>query len=133
MPPSRPSTVVERLDALYEYDREPVSEDRLHGWKTFIAMFSSEHIAGTEFVLGPILVAHGVTAFDVFVGLAVGNPLGDRGRSVGNCRHPVGNTGLLTKVIPLPAVELLWSLWRLVPRDPANHLGRSLGLCAARA
>ena len=70
-----PSSIVERLDALYEYDREPVSEDKLYGWKTFIAMFSSEHIAGTEFILGPLLVMHGVTAFDVFVGLAVGNLL----------------------------------------------------------
>jgi cytosine permease len=69
------STLVERLDALYEYDREPVTADKLHGWKTFIAMFSSEHIAGTEFVLGTLLVLHGVTAFDVFAGLALGNLL----------------------------------------------------------
>jgi purine-cytosine permease-like protein len=38
-------------------------------------MFSSEHIAGTEFVLGTLLVMHGVKAFDVFVGLALGNLL----------------------------------------------------------
>ncbi|MBN1362728.1 MAG: hypothetical protein JW993_19170 [Sedimentisphaerales bacterium] len=69
------STLVERLDALYEYDREPVTEDKLYGWRTFIAMFSSEHIAGTEFVLGTLLVMHGVSAFDVFVGLALGNLL----------------------------------------------------------
>ncbi|MCA9239079.1 MAG: hypothetical protein KDA37_02715 [Planctomycetales bacterium] len=75
MSTTKPSSIVERLDELYEYDREPVSKDKLYGWRTFIAMFSSEHIAGTEFVLGPLLVAHGVTAFDVFVGLAVGNLL----------------------------------------------------------
>ncbi len=69
------STLVERLDALYEYDREPVTDDKLHGWRTFIAMFSSEHIAGTEFVLGTLLVMHGVTALDVFAGLALGNLL----------------------------------------------------------
>ena len=69
------STLIERLDALYEYDREPVTEDRLHGWRTFIAMFASEHIAGTEFVLGTLLVVHGVRAFDVFAGLALGNLL----------------------------------------------------------
>lgn len=68
-------TLVERLDALYEYDREPVTQDKLHGWRTFIAMFSSEHIAGTEFVLGTLLVMHGVTALDVFGGLALGNLL----------------------------------------------------------
>ncbi len=71
----RTSTLIERLDALYEYDRKPVTADKLHGWKTFIAMFSSEHIAGTEFVLGTLLVLHGVTAFDVFAGLALGNLL----------------------------------------------------------
>ncbi len=70
-----PTTLIERLDALYEFDREPVRDDKLYGWATFIAMFSSEHIAGTEFVLGTLLVLHGVTAFDVFVGLAVGNLL----------------------------------------------------------
>jgi cytosine permease len=69
------STLVERLDALYEYDREPVNENKLYGWRTFIAMFSSEHISGTEFVLGTLLVMHGVTAFDVFAGLAFGNLL----------------------------------------------------------
>jgi cytosine permease len=69
------STLVERLDALYEYDREPVTKDKLHGWKTFIAMFSGEHIAGTEFVLGPLMVMHGVSAGDFFFGLLVGNLL----------------------------------------------------------
>lgn len=69
------STLVERLDALYEYDREPVSKKNLHGWKTFIAMFAGEHVAGTEFVLGPLMVMHGVSAKDFFLGLLVGNTL----------------------------------------------------------
>jgi purine-cytosine permease-like protein len=69
------STLVERLDALYEYDREPVSENKLHGWKTFIAMFAGEHVAGTEFVLGPLMVMHGVSAKDFFLGLLIGNTL----------------------------------------------------------
>lgn len=69
------STLVERLDALYEYDREPVSENKLHGWKTFIAMFAGEHVAGTEFVLGPLMVMHGVSAKDFFLGLLIGNIL----------------------------------------------------------
>ncbi|MEQ8241105.1 MAG: hypothetical protein RIA69_17950 [Cyclobacteriaceae bacterium] len=73
-PPANAS-LVERLDALYEYDREPVAENKLHGWKTFIAMFSGEHVAGTEFVLGPLMVLHGVSAFDFFVGLLIGNTL----------------------------------------------------------
>lgn len=69
------SSLVERLDALYEYDREPVAQNKLHGWKTFIAMFAGEHVAGTEFVLGPLMVLHGVSAFDFFVGLLIGNTL----------------------------------------------------------
>lgn len=69
------STLVERLDALYEYDREPVSNKKLHGWKTFIAMFAGEHVAGTEFVLGPLMVMHGVSARDFFLGLLIGNTL----------------------------------------------------------
>ena len=73
--PSAPNSLVERLDALYEYDREPVSEKKLHGWKTFIAMFAGEHVAGTEFVLGPLMVMHGVSAKDFFLGLLVGNIL----------------------------------------------------------
>ncbi len=70
-----PPTLVERLDALYEYEREPVSPKKLHGGKSFIAMFSGEHVAGTEFVLGPLLVMHGVSAYDALVGLLVGNVL----------------------------------------------------------
>ena len=69
------SSIVERLDALNEFEREPVREDQLHGAKTFIAMFSSEHVAGTEFVLGPLLVMHGVSAFDALGGLLLGNLL----------------------------------------------------------
>ncbi|MBN2182838.1 MAG: hypothetical protein JW715_13080 [Sedimentisphaerales bacterium] len=69
------STIIERLDALYEYDREPVTDDKLHGWRTFIAMFSSEHIAGTEFVLGTLLVSRGASAGNVIFGLLVGNTL----------------------------------------------------------
>ncbi|MBD5780433.1 hypothetical protein IEN85_13110 [Pelagicoccus sp. NFK12] len=68
-------SLVERLDAVNEFEREPVSKDKLHGAKSFIAMFSSEHVAGTEFVLGTLLVLHGVSAFDALFGLLVGNIL----------------------------------------------------------
>jgi cytosine permease len=53
------TTLIERLDALNEYEREPVKEKELHNSKSFIAMFSSEHVAGTEFILGPLLVMRG--------------------------------------------------------------------------
>jgi len=67
------ATLVERLDALYEYDREPVTPRDYHGWKIFWATFAGEHIAGTEFVIGPLFVMHGCTATAVLLGLLIGN------------------------------------------------------------
>ncbi len=72
---SKPASLVERLDALYEYEREPIKEKDLHGWKIFWATFAGEHIAGTEFVIGPLFVKHGCTAVDVLLGLFIGNLL----------------------------------------------------------
>jgi len=69
------SGIVERLDAMYEFDREPVSESKLQKTGNFIGMYSGEHVAGTEFVIGPLFVAHGVSAPDLFTGLIVGNIL----------------------------------------------------------
>jgi len=69
------STLTERLDSLYEFDREPVTDDKLHGIGNFIGMYAGEHVAGTEFVIGPLFVAHGVSAPDLFLGLLVGNIL----------------------------------------------------------
>jgi purine-cytosine permease-like protein len=73
--PGKPSSLVQRLDALYEYEREPIKEKDLHGWKIFWATFAGEHIAGTEFVIGPLFVMHGCTAIDVLLGLFLGNLL----------------------------------------------------------
>lgn len=69
------STLTERLDAMYEFDREPVTENKLHSVGNFIGMYAGEHVAGTEFVIGPLFVAHGVSARDLFLGLIVGNIL----------------------------------------------------------
>jgi purine-cytosine permease-like protein len=69
----KPNSLVERLDALYEYEREPIKEKDLHGWKIFWATFAGEHIAGTEFVIGPLFVMHGCTATAVLLGLLIGN------------------------------------------------------------
>lgn len=73
--PAQKSALVERLDALNEFDREPVSEDRLQGPGNFVGLYAGEHVAGTEFVIGPLFVAHGVAAVDLFAGLLVGNLL----------------------------------------------------------
>ena len=69
------SGIIERLDAMYEFDREPVTENKLQGIGKFIGMYSGEHVAGTEFIIGPLFVAHGVSAPDLFLGLLAGNVL----------------------------------------------------------
>jgi len=61
--------------ATNEYEREPVPENKTKGLKSFIGLFASEHVAGTELVIGPLFVAHGVSAFDLLVGLLIGNLL----------------------------------------------------------
>ena len=67
--------VAARLDAINEFDRQPVSNDRVQGPGNFVALYAGEHLAGTEFVIGPLFVAHGVTAGDLIGGLLVGNLL----------------------------------------------------------
>lgn len=69
------ASISQRLDALYEFDREPVTEAKLHGPGNFIGVYSGEHIAGTEYIIGPLFVSHGVTAIDFFLGLFLGNLL----------------------------------------------------------
>lgn len=58
-----------------EFEREPVPKSALLGFKSFIGMYVGEHCAGTELMIGPLFVAAGVSAFDVVVGLLVGNAL----------------------------------------------------------
>lgn len=72
--PARGS-VAERLDAINEYDREPVPESALQGPGNFAGLYAGEHVAGTEFVIGPLFVAGGASAIDLVVGLLVGNLL----------------------------------------------------------
>jgi NCS1 family nucleobase:cation symporter-1 len=67
------SSAIKGLDLLYEFEREPVSQDKLQPGKHFAGVFAGEHVAGTEFVIGALFVAWGATAFDIFVGLLIGN------------------------------------------------------------
>ena len=69
------SEAVKGLDQLYEFDREPVTEDRLLGPAYFVGSFAGEHVAATEFVIGVLFVYWGASVKDVFVGLAIGNIL----------------------------------------------------------
>lgn len=71
--------ILQRLDArlknIDEYERRPVPDEQLKGWKSFLGMYAGEHTAGTEFVIGPLFVAHGVAAVDLIWGLILGNVL----------------------------------------------------------
>jgi purine-cytosine permease-like protein len=58
-----------------EFEREPVPESKTKGFRSFLGMYAGEHAAGTEFMIGPLFVVHGVSAFDVLVGLLIGNLL----------------------------------------------------------
>ncbi|HHJ11492.1 MAG TPA: hypothetical protein ENK25_11485 [Bacteroidetes bacterium] len=72
---SKATTLSQRLDALYEFDREPVTENKLQGIGNFLGMYAGEHVAGTEFVIGMLFVAHGVSVTDMFIGGIIGNIL----------------------------------------------------------
>jgi purine-cytosine permease-like protein len=67
--------IAARMDKLYEFDREPVSADKLQSGSQFAGLFAGEHVAATEFVIGAFFVLHGVTARDLLLGLLVGNLL----------------------------------------------------------
>lgn len=75
MSSSTVSTAAEQLDKLYEFDREPVSEDRLLGPGYFAGAYAGEHVAATEFVIGVLFVNWGASVTDIFIGLALGNLL----------------------------------------------------------
>ena len=48
--------------------------DQLPGFAP-VEQFAGEHVAGTELMIGPLFLAAGVSAFDFFAGLFVGNLL----------------------------------------------------------
>jgi purine-cytosine permease-like protein len=69
------SSISKRLDGLYEFDREPVTQNKFQGIGNFLGMYAGEHVAGTEFVIGMLFVAHGVSVRDMFIGGLIGNLL----------------------------------------------------------
>ena len=58
-----------------EFERQPVPVSKLKNWKSFLGMYAGEHAAGTEFMIGPLFLASGVSAFDLIIGLLLGNLL----------------------------------------------------------
>ncbi len=72
---SKRSDFVKKLESVNEFEREPVPQNKLKSWKSFVGTYAGEHTAGTEFVLGPLFVAHGASAIDLVTGLLLGNIL----------------------------------------------------------
>ncbi len=62
-------------DSGSEYEREPVPVRALKGPSAFWGMYAGEHTAGTEFMIGPLFVAWGASAFSLIFGLLLGNLL----------------------------------------------------------
>ncbi|MCC5835228.1 MAG: hypothetical protein JJU20_10875 [Opitutales bacterium] len=56
-----------------EFERTPVPESHQKPARSFWGMYAGEHTAGTEFVIGPLFLAAGVSAFDMVWGLLLGN------------------------------------------------------------
>ena len=72
---SKLARFIAHMDGLYEYDREPVSLDKLKPGRYFAGLFAGEHVAATEFVIGAFFVLHGVELRDLVFGLLLGNLL----------------------------------------------------------
>ena len=99
---SNASTISKRLDSLYEFDREPVSKNKLQGIGNFLGIYAGEHVAGTEFVIGMLFVAHGVSVKDMFLGGLIGNLLA------------VGSWAFLTAPIAVRVrLSLYWQLKKI--------------------
>ena len=69
------TSIKRHLDSVEEFERTPVPQNHWKGWGSFIGMYAGEHTAGTEFVIGPLFVAHGVSASGLIFGLLAGNLL----------------------------------------------------------
>jgi purine-cytosine permease-like protein len=75
VPPDAQAKLAKRLDKLYEFEREPITPDKLHSGRYFAGMYAGEHVAATEFVIGALFVQWGVGARDLVLGLLIGNAL----------------------------------------------------------
>ena len=64
---------VQKSVQIGEFERQPIPSAHFKDWRKFLGMYAGEHAAGTEFVIGPLFLTAGVSAFDLIVGLLVGN------------------------------------------------------------
>jgi purine-cytosine permease-like protein len=58
-----------------EFEDRPVPPEARKGSRSFWGMYSGEHAAGTEFMIGPLFLLAGVGLMDLILGLLVGNLL----------------------------------------------------------
>ena len=58
-----------------EFETRPVAPEQLQEARQFAASYAGEHVAGTEFVIGALFVAWGVSTHDILYGLLLGNLL----------------------------------------------------------
>jgi cytosine permease len=58
-----------------EFETKPVAPEQLQEARQFAASYAGEHVAGTEFVIGALFVAWGVSTHDILYGLLLGNLL----------------------------------------------------------
>ncbi len=65
--------IEEQISEGGEFERTPIPKSKLKGWLSFLGMYAGEHAAGTEFVIGPLFLTTGVSAFDLIIGLLLGN------------------------------------------------------------
>ena len=56
-----------------EFETTPVAPEQLQPARQFAASYAGEHVAGTEFVIGALFVAWGVSTHDILYGLLLGN------------------------------------------------------------
>jgi NCS1 family nucleobase:cation symporter-1 len=56
-----------------EFETQAVSPGQLQQARKFAASYAGEHVAGTEFVIGALFVAWGVSTHDILYGLLLGN------------------------------------------------------------
>ena len=56
-----------------EFETTAVSPQQLQEARKFAASYAGEHVAGTEFVIGALFVARGVSTHDILYGLLLGN------------------------------------------------------------
>ncbi len=56
-----------------EFETKPVAPKHLQPARRFAASYAGEHVAGTEFVIGALFVAWGVSTHDILYGLLLGN------------------------------------------------------------